>query len=175
MESAFSETRRAAGLLQQFSGFPFCRNDVCFFPLSLFSATHRTRSCPAALFDLHGVFTALVCSSSPQTLYHSFPWLPENSFTPLRLLFPQSLRLCGSPDWRFWRYFSGVYHLRWWVFSCRGAFSDLWPSFSLTIRSPRVRLTVNYFWQSFRDRMVTYFSPLVKTARISILRLSILR
>ena len=39
-----------------------------------------------------------VCSSSPQTLYHSFPWLPENSFTPLRLLFPQSLRLCGSPD-----------------------------------------------------------------------------
>ena len=56
MESAFSETRHAAGLLQQFSGFPFCRNDVCFFPLSLFSATHRTRSCPAALYDLHGVF-----------------------------------------------------------------------------------------------------------------------
>jgi len=64
MESAFSETRRAAGLLQQFSGFPFCRNDVCFFPLSLFSATHRTRSCPAALFDLHGVFTALVRSTA---------------------------------------------------------------------------------------------------------------
>jgi len=64
MESAFSETRRAAGLLQQFSGFPFCRNDVCFFPLSLFSATHRTRSCPAALFDLHGVFAALVRSTA---------------------------------------------------------------------------------------------------------------
>ena len=28
-------------------------------PLSLFSATHRTRSCPAALFDLHGVFICL--------------------------------------------------------------------------------------------------------------------
>ena len=56
MESAFSETRHAAGLLQQFSGFPFCRNDVCFFPLSLFSATHHTRSCPAALIVLHGVF-----------------------------------------------------------------------------------------------------------------------
>ena len=64
MESAFSETRHAAGLLQQFSGFSFCRNDVCFFPLSLFSATHRTRSCPAALFDLHGVFTALVRSTA---------------------------------------------------------------------------------------------------------------
>ena len=30
-----------------------------FFPLSLFSATHRTRSCPAALFDLHSVFICL--------------------------------------------------------------------------------------------------------------------
>lgn len=28
-------------------------------PLSLFSATHHTRSCPAALFDLHGVFISL--------------------------------------------------------------------------------------------------------------------
>ena len=36
-------------------------------------------------------------ATSPQTMYHSFPGLPENSFTPLRPLFPQSLRLCGSP------------------------------------------------------------------------------
>ena len=35
-----------------------------FLPPSLFSATHRTRSCPAALFDLHSVFAALVRSTA---------------------------------------------------------------------------------------------------------------
>ena len=37
MESAFSETRRTAELLQQFSGFPFYRNDgYCFHPPLMF-------------------------------------------------------------------------------------------------------------------------------------------
>ena len=36
-----------------------------------FRVEAHTRSCPAALFDLHGIFAALVRSSSPQTLYDS--------------------------------------------------------------------------------------------------------
>jgi len=51
MESAFSETRRAAELLQQFGGFIFC-----FHPSSWYSSAIRhTRSCPAALLDQHSV------------------------------------------------------------------------------------------------------------------------
>ena len=52
MESAFSETRRAAELLQQFGGFIFF---VVIPPLSYSSAMRHTRSCPAALFDQHSV------------------------------------------------------------------------------------------------------------------------
>ena len=56
----FSETRQAAELLQQFSGF---------FTGSVFSlsgflglAMHHTGSCPAALFDQHSVFFPLARS-----------------------------------------------------------------------------------------------------------------
>ena len=35
--------------------------------------------------------------SSPQTVYRSLPCKHESSFIPLRLLFPQNLRFCGSP------------------------------------------------------------------------------
>ena len=54
MESAFSETRRAAELLQQFGGFIFFDH-----PLSDFSAMRHTRSCPAALLDQHSVCITL--------------------------------------------------------------------------------------------------------------------
>ena len=49
---------------------------------------HRTRSCPAALFDLHGVFLCLGMLGILKCVL---------------------------------AYFSGEYHLRWWVFSYRGA------------------------------------------------------
>ena len=51
MESAFSETRCAAELLQQFCGFIFFDHHL----LSDFSAMRHTRSCPAALIDQHSV------------------------------------------------------------------------------------------------------------------------
>ena len=35
--------------------------------------------------------------SSPQAVYRSLPCKHESSFIPLRLLFPQNLRFCGSP------------------------------------------------------------------------------
>jgi|GEM_PF-6263212 len=35
--------------------------------------------------------------SSPQAIYRSLPCKHESSFIPLRLLFPQNLRFCGSP------------------------------------------------------------------------------
>ena len=53
----FSETRRAAELLQQFGGLFL--QELSFW-ISL--ATHHTRPCPAALFDQHGVFFPLARS-----------------------------------------------------------------------------------------------------------------
>ena len=51
MESVFSETRRAAELLQQFGGIHFSLVHL----LSTFSAMRHTRSCPAVLLDQHSV------------------------------------------------------------------------------------------------------------------------
>ena len=51
MESAFSETRRAAELLQQFGGTHFSLVHL----LSTFFAMRHTRSCPAVLLDQHSV------------------------------------------------------------------------------------------------------------------------
>ena len=60
MESAFFETRRAAELLQQFSGVLFVGTVYfCPPPFHWFSAMHHTCSCPAALFDLHSVCISL--------------------------------------------------------------------------------------------------------------------
>ena len=52
MESAFSETRRAAELLQQFGGFIFF---AFITPFGHISAMRHTCSCPAALLDQHSV------------------------------------------------------------------------------------------------------------------------
>jgi len=57
MESAFSETRRAAELLQQFSGFPFCQNNIRLSPLSALGLP-CTIPVPAPLF-LRGVYLCL--------------------------------------------------------------------------------------------------------------------
>ena len=51
MESAFSETRHAAELLQQFGGFIFS----FITPFGYVFAMRHTRSCPAALLDQHSV------------------------------------------------------------------------------------------------------------------------
>ena len=51
MESAFSETRRAAELLQQFGGFIF----ILLNPFRFSFARRHTRFCPAALLDQHSV------------------------------------------------------------------------------------------------------------------------
>ena len=51
MESAFSETQRAAELLQQFGSFIF----YFITPFDFVSAMRHTRSCPAALLDQHSV------------------------------------------------------------------------------------------------------------------------
>ena len=51
MESAFSETQRAAELLQQFGGIHFSFDHL----LPAFSAIRHSRSCPAALLDQHSV------------------------------------------------------------------------------------------------------------------------
>jgi len=51
MESAFSETQRAAELLQQFGGFIF----YFITPFDFVFAMRHTRSCPAALLDQHSV------------------------------------------------------------------------------------------------------------------------
>jgi len=46
MESAFSETRRAAGLLQQFGGFPFQRTMfITFFSSGLISCVCTGLTC----------------------------------------------------------------------------------------------------------------------------------
>mgnify|MGYP007091289244 FL=1 len=47
MVSAFSEARRAAELLQQFSGFSFLSGQyTALTPFCFRSAMHHTRSCP---------------------------------------------------------------------------------------------------------------------------------
>ena len=55
MESAFSETRRAAELLQQFGGFIFS----FITPFGYISAIRHTRSCPVVLLDQHSVCITL--------------------------------------------------------------------------------------------------------------------
>ena len=51
MESVFSETRRAAELLQQFGGFIF----ILLNPFRFSFARCHTRFCPAVLLDQHSV------------------------------------------------------------------------------------------------------------------------
>jgi hypothetical protein len=64
MESAFSETRRAAELLQQFGGFPFTVTVIVVSPpfVKISLATHHTPSCPVICPDLHSVVITLVRS-----------------------------------------------------------------------------------------------------------------
>ena len=71
MASAFSETRRAAGLLQQFSGFSFCQNNIRLSPLFVGFAMHHRPFLPR--FTCAAFVSALARSAALRSVAAYFP------------------------------------------------------------------------------------------------------
>lgn len=71
MESAFSETQRAAELLQQFGGFIF----ILLNPFRFSFARRHTRFCPVALLGQHSVCIILGTLSVASLRYFSGEYL----------------------------------------------------------------------------------------------------